>query len=169
MMDDGLEARLAEHVDGAGVFGEPRGAQPHLFGRLFSRDVQRRYAGGFQPGGALQQQGRLADAGFPPHEHHGARHDAAAQHEVELGETGPPPRQRPARQGGQADWRTAGRLQGLSDRPSAGPPDRLLYQRIPRPAAVAAPRPLWLLGAALGAAEHRAALTHSRPRAPRGR
>src|SRR5439155_20735430 len=44
----------------------PRGAQPPLFGRPFSRDVQRRYAGGFQPGGALQQQGRLADAGFPP-------------------------------------------------------------------------------------------------------
>ena len=41
-----------------------------------------------EPRGHVEQQGRLADAGLAGQQHHGARHQAAAEHPVELVDAG---------------------------------------------------------------------------------
>ena len=115
MVRDRLEPGFPQHVYGAGVERQPVRPQPHLIGRLLSRDVQRADAGVLEARRALQQQGGFSDAGLAPHQHDRTRHDAAAQHEVELAEARLPPLQtRPPAQGGQADRRTAGRGDAIS-------------------------------------------------------
>ena len=68
-------------VDAAGAVG----AQPHLGGGLLAGDVERAalVAGGLR--GHLEQQRALADAGLAGEQDRRARHQAAAEHPVELG------------------------------------------------------------------------------------
>ena len=82
------EVGLAGEVEGAGHRLDALGAGAHLGGGLLAADVEHpalavlARAGG--PGGDVEQQGRLADAGLAGDEHDGAGHDAAAEHPVEL-------------------------------------------------------------------------------------
>ncbi len=85
-----LEAGLAEHADIAGGVAQPVGPQPELLGRFLAAGIQHPATAGLQPRGGLEQQGRLADAGLAADQRHRARHDAAAEHEVEFGEAGGP-------------------------------------------------------------------------------
>jgi hypothetical protein len=62
---------------------EPVRAQAHLLRRLLAGDVEHRLARRHR-GGGLQQQRRLADAGIAADQHHRARHQAAAEHPVQL-------------------------------------------------------------------------------------
>ena len=109
MVHDGLEPGLAEDTDSAGVVAEAVGAQADLLGGFLAGDVQRRHAGLLEARRALQQQGRFADPGLAPHQDDGARHDPAAEHEVEFGEARAPPRRRRATDVGQSHGRTGRR------------------------------------------------------------
>ena len=64
---------------------QPVGPQAHLPGRFLAADVDRRLTGQGQLGRRLQQQGGFADARIAAHENGAARHDAAAQRPVQLG------------------------------------------------------------------------------------
>ena len=82
------EVGLAGEVERAGHRLDALGPGAHLRRGLLTADVEHpalavlARAGG--PGGDVEQQGGLADAGLAGHEHHGAGHDAAAEHPVEL-------------------------------------------------------------------------------------
>ena len=82
------EVGLAGEVERAGHRLDALGPGAHLRGGLLTADVEHpalavlARAGG--PGGDVEQQGGLADAGLAGHEHDGAGHDAAAEHPVEL-------------------------------------------------------------------------------------
>ncbi len=165
VMGDRLQPRLAQHVHRAGIDRQPIGPQPDLIGRLLSGHVQCGNARLLEPRRALQQQGGLPDAGLAAHEHYGSRYDAAAEDEIELPEARLPPlHPGPLPQRGQADGRSGGRRARVPVRPTARPADRFLYEGIPRPARLAASAPLGLVRAAVGAAEHRASLSHGGPR-----
>ena len=77
----GLGREVELVVDAAGAVG----AQPDLGGRLLAGDVEGAalVAGGL--GGDLEQQRALADAGLAGEQDRRARHQAAAEHPVELG------------------------------------------------------------------------------------
>ena len=139
-----------------GVFGEAIGPEPDLVGRLLAAGVEHRAARRLQPRGRLEQQRGLADARLASDEDHRARHDPAAEHEVELVDPGAPAGERLGGDVTQAVGRLGGLAAGavLSDRLTARPPDRhrLLRHRIPRPAPLASPDPLGVLVAAFGAA-----------------
>ena len=105
---------VAEHGRQVGLGGQEEvvaqgadalGPQPHLGGRLLTGDVERAAALG-EPRGHVEQQGRLADARLAGEQHDGARHQAAAEHPVELVDAGRdgagPPRRRPRRSAGPA-------------------------------------------------------------------
>ena len=64
------------------------GAQPHLGGRLLGAGVEHPPAGPRALRRDLEQQGRLADAGLAAEQDRRARHDAAAEHAVELADAG---------------------------------------------------------------------------------
>ncbi len=84
---DGFEADFGQQVDVAGLQSQPARAQRDLFGGLFARHVQ--HVGGFgQRGQRLQEQRRLADAGIAADQHHGAGHQAAAEHAIEFVQAG---------------------------------------------------------------------------------
>src|SRR5450432_4045502 len=119
-----------------------------------------------EPCGNLQQQRRLADAGLAADQHHRARHDTAAEYEVELVDAGVP-----AWRVGCAEIAEPHRADGVSipgerwtrsARATGGRGgargDDLLHERIPLATRVALPRPLRMLGAARGAALGRARL-----------
>ena len=73
---------------------EPTGAQPQLVHRLLARDVQHPPPGRRHRGRRLQHQRRLADAWIAADQHHRGRHQATAQHPVELGDAGMDARRR---------------------------------------------------------------------------
>ena len=89
--EDRLEQRLAEQLDVAGTPAEPVGAQLHLQRRFLAGHVQRAHVGRLELRRDLQQDRGLADPRLAADQHHRARHDAAAEHEVELGEAGAQP------------------------------------------------------------------------------
>src|SRR5258705_13154876 len=120
-MNDGLEPRLAEDVNAAGVLLEAIGAQPQLIGRLLTGDVKGRDALALESRGALHQEGGFADAGLAADEHDRARDDAATEDEVEFRETGFPTRDCGTTHVGQSDGLTVGRSLGPTVRPSDRP------------------------------------------------
>ena len=69
-----------------GVGADALGAHLDLGRRLLAADEQHAAAGGGDTVERLQQQRGLADAGLAADQHQRARHDAAAEHEVELGD-----------------------------------------------------------------------------------
>ena len=82
--EDRLELGLGEDADAAGPPRQMRSARIlHLRRRLLAADEQRRAVGGDRVE-HLQQQRALADARLAADEDERARHDAAAQHAVEL-------------------------------------------------------------------------------------
>ena len=87
-LQDGLEARLGEHGDAAGVCADALGAHLDLGRRLLAADEQHLAARRGDAVERLQQQRALADAGLAPDQHERARDHAAAEHEVELGDAG---------------------------------------------------------------------------------
>ena len=141
-----------------GVLREPVGAQPHLLGRFLAAGVQ--HACGptaSSRAAACSSSVDLPMPGSPPMSDHRAGHDAAAQHEVELGEAGAPARER--RGSATSRSRCGGTRRRRARRPRRRPRrrgrrdrHRLLRHRVPRPAPLAPPRPLRVLVAALGAA-----------------
>ena len=83
LVDDALDARFREAFETGERQTEPRRARGDLRERFFARDVERLHRRRDR-GDGLQQQGRLADAGIAADQHHGAGHQAAAQHAVEF-------------------------------------------------------------------------------------
>ena len=72
---------------------DPARPQAHLRGRLLAGHVQHLAPGAGRAGGDVEQQGRLADARLAGQQHHGAGHEAAAEHPVQLVDPrGPRPR-----------------------------------------------------------------------------
>ena len=65
--------------------------QPDLRRRLLGRHVQRATAGGAQVGERHRRQRRLSDAGRAADQDQRARHDAAAEHVIELADPGAQP------------------------------------------------------------------------------
>ena len=88
MGQDGSEIGLGGEeevvVDGARALGP----EPDLRRRLLAGDVEGATAGTCPAGGQLEQQRRLADTGLPGEQQHPTRHHAAAEHPVELADTG---------------------------------------------------------------------------------
>ena len=78
-----FQVGFGQQLQLAAVATEAAPAQFHLLGRFLGAHIQNRVAGGHRLG-ALQQQGRLADAGIAAHQHEGAGHQATAEHPVEL-------------------------------------------------------------------------------------
>ena len=74
--------------DVAGALAETVGTQLHLERRLLARDVQRLVVERLEARRDLEQQRRLADAGLAADEDERPRHDAAAEHAVELVDAG---------------------------------------------------------------------------------
>ena len=86
-----LEPVLAGDQDGGAAGAEPLGPQPELARRLLGAGVDHLPSPRREPLRELQQKGRLADPRLAGQEHRAARHDAAAEHAVELRQ----PRRRP--------------------------------------------------------------------------
>ena len=80
----GLGGEIQLVVQRAGALG----AQPHLRGRLLGARVQHASAGSGARRGHLEQQGRLADPWLTRQQDRRAGHDAAAEHAVELADSG---------------------------------------------------------------------------------
>ena len=131
--DDGLEPGFAQHVHRAGVLGQPVGAEPELVGRLLAAGVEHRPPRRLQPRRGLKQQRGLADAGLAADQDHRARHDAAAEDEVEFVDAGAPALERLGGDVAQAGRRGVGtaapppcrrcrRAAARADRPAPPPP-----------------------------------------------
>ena len=124
-----------------GVLDQPVGAEPDLVRRFLAAGVEHGAAGGLEPRRGLEQQRGLADAGLAADQHHRAGHDAAAEHEVELGNAGAPARRAArwptSREPGRRARSTA-RAACPRRRPCPPPAprddDRLLRHRVPRAA-----------------------------------
>ena len=86
---DGPEVTLRPQEQTIGGHPQALGAQLDLRGGLFRRDVEDGRRGLRQRPRGLEQQRALADAGIAADEHERARHDASAEHPVELADAGP--------------------------------------------------------------------------------
>ena len=139
---------------------EPLGPKTHLLLRLLGRDVEHLGAGGRHRSGGLQQQRGLADTGLTTDEGDRTGHEAAAEHSVELVDTG-----------GHGlplvgvDLDDRGGAVARPQRPSGidgGGVLELLDQGVPGIARGASPDPLGRGGTTVGAAEHGSELRHHR-------
>src|SRR5207244_800982 len=83
---DRVELRLGQDADVAGA-AEPVRAQLHLSDGLLAGDEQTPSSRAHSGQGAEEQR-RLADAGLAADEHERGGHETAAEHAVELGDTG---------------------------------------------------------------------------------
>ena len=133
-------------VDRGGEFerrvrdAQAAGAQPHLLDRFLAGDVEHAAAGARERGGRLQQQRRLADAGIAADQHGRARHQAAAQHAVQLGDAGRAARRRLGA-AGQLDELDAPARRRLGRRAGAGAHRPFLDDGVPLAAGLAAAGP----------------------------
>src|SRR5690606_41834208 len=91
----GLESCLTQDVDRAGRAAQSIGAETQLLGALLATGVEYGAAGGLQSCRCLEQQGRLADAGFAADQGHRTGHQATTQDEVEFGKAPTPARDLP--------------------------------------------------------------------------
>jgi hypothetical protein len=138
-------------------------AQPHLLHRFLAADVEGAAAGGGNAGGGLQQYGRFADAGVAADQHGRGRHQAAAEHAVELRQAGRDARRRrrAALQPHELDAAATGGLGG--DTRAARGGRGFLLQRVPGAAGIALALPLRRGGAAFLADILRAILGQAAP------
>ncbi len=121
---------------------QPLGPQPDLLLGLLGRHVEHPGAAGRPGGRRLQQQGRLADARLAAEQGDRARHQAPAEHPVELGDAGG--HGGPA---GRVDLGQRLRSVGVTDRGGAGG-GHLLDQGVPLAARRAPAGPLGRRGVA---------------------
>src|SRR5918993_5408171 len=88
LAEHGGQVGLARQVEGAGHRLDPLGTGPDLCGRLLTADVEDPplavQAGACGPGGDIEQERRLPDAGLTGDKDDRARDDAPAEHPVEL-------------------------------------------------------------------------------------
>ena len=92
LVEDVLEARFGEQVEGCVADREALATRLDLVLGFFTGAVQHGTDGPSHIRGGLEQQRRLADAGLPSEQHERSRHDAAAQHAIELVDAGRQPR-----------------------------------------------------------------------------
>ncbi len=83
LLEDSLELRVAQQPETGGVEAQPAGAQHGLLHRLLAARIEDS-AARRQLRGDLQQQRRLADAGLPAQQRHGACGQPAAEYPIEL-------------------------------------------------------------------------------------
>jgi hypothetical protein len=81
-------------VHRAGILDQPVGPEPDLIGRLLTAGVEDGSTGALQSGRRLEQEGGFSNSRLTADQRHGARNDPASEHEVELGNPGPPPGER---------------------------------------------------------------------------
>ena len=155
LFEDALDARLGQQVERRVADAEPLAAALDLVLRFLARRVEHRPDFAREVRGRLEQQRRLADARLAAEQHQRPRHDAAAEHAIELADAGRQPRRRqpsrPRRRAAPSDRLPA----RVSAAPSGGTGLRgaLLRQRVPGAALGAPPEPLGRLGAAFLADE----------------
>ncbi len=163
-LDDRLEARLGEHGDVVRRRADALGAHLDLRRRLLAADEQDGAAGRGDLVEHLQEQGALADAGLAADQHERAGDDAAAEHEVELGDAGGEALGRGRDDVGKADGGGAGGAAPVRLAPPAPTRrdlgDRLLDERVPGAAVRTVAEPLRLAASALGAGEDGLAARH---------
>ncbi len=154
-VDDLFDRRLAEEVNPVVHRPEPPGPHGDLPRRFLSRGIEDRTRGG-QLVRRLQEQGRLADARLPSHEHHTAENEPAAQHPVEARQVRGDPRRQVGADGPDRHRRRR-RVQRLP--PRCLP--RLFFRvGVPGIALGAAPEPLVRLIAAFETGEDDCFLGH---------
>ena len=147
--DDILDVGGGREPDRRVRQAEPFGPHPHLRGRFFARNVGDAATLAGQRRAGLDQQRRLADAGFAAEQDHGARHEAAARHPIELADAGLGAERLGAGGGETLEGDLPALRQRLAGGRCADPAGRrLLDDGVPGPAGVALPLP---------AARHRAA------------
>ena len=146
LVDHPLQARLRQHVQPRRGETEALSAPAHLMRGLLARAVEDGPPRRRDLGRRLQQQRRLPDAQLAPQQDQRPRHEAPAQHPVELADPGRDPvRLRRLDVGEELRGRPA------EGRPRTGPGRSrgdLLDQRVPLAAVGAPAQPLPRLGAA---------------------
>ncbi len=159
-----VEVRLRDDRHLEGRRAEPLRAQLDLGGRLLPRHVEDVAAGRGEVAERGARERRLADAGRTADEDERTRHDAAAEHAIELADAGAEPLDPRRLDVAQRDRRerAAGApaaLVAASDARRRGAP--LLDERVPLSAAGAAPMPLGALVPARGAGEDGGRSSHA--------
>ncbi len=152
--EDGGQVGLGGQIEVVVERADAVGAQPHLARRLLAGHIEGAVLGAGRLGGHVQQQGGLADAGFAREQDDRARHEAAAEHPVQLRHAG-------RAGGGLPAVDLADGQRGAGHPARRGGPDRgraVLLDRAPGLTLRAAAEPLGRLPAALGAAVGRAVL-----------
>ncbi len=91
LFEDPLEAGLGEDVERRALDAEALAARLDLVLGFFARAVEHRPDGLREVRRRLQQQRRLADARLAADQHERSRHDAAAEHAIELADAGRQP------------------------------------------------------------------------------
>jgi hypothetical protein len=169
--ENALQGRLRHQAQVVAGQVEALGTRCHLLRTLLTGDVQ---GGGTRREVAhgLQQQRALAGARVAAHENGGARHQAAAEHAIELGHArtdachlgGIDVREAPRR--GQGTGIARARRDSPGARAGA---EAHLAERVPGAAVAALALPLVVIGAALAAHERGFLLSHGteRPQNPR--
>ena len=82
MLEDGLEARLADNVDVVASSAEAVGAELELRCGFFAADVENSLCLDVEE--VLEEEGALADSGLTSEKDHRAGHEAASEHAVEF-------------------------------------------------------------------------------------
>ena len=88
---DALERGLGKHRHRQRRLPKTLGSPPNLRGRLLARDVEDAFAAGGEIRQSHARERALADPRCAAEEHEGARHQTAAQHPIELRDSGPEP------------------------------------------------------------------------------
>ena len=91
LLEDALEAGLRQDVERRALDAEPLAARLDLVLGLFARAVEHRAERLREVRRRLQQQRGLADARLAADQHERSRHDAAAEHAIELADPGRQP------------------------------------------------------------------------------
>ena len=157
LLEDALEARLGEDVEGRLLDPEPLAARLDLMLGFLARAVEHRPDGARKVRRGLQEERGLADARLAADQDERSRHDTAAEHAIEFADAGGNPlgddrvdvgvELRSVRSGQRVPLGQIGATHGDCRRRP------LLHHRIPRPAVGAAPEPLGGLRAAFLAGE----------------
>ena len=157
LLEDRLDVRLGQHQQRVLGDAEAVGAHLHLLGRFLAGDVERA-ALARQLRQRLEDERRLADARIAADQDHRPRHDAAAQHAVELADAA---RAAPLGRRGQAgDRLRRATLAGGASAALRRGREAFLDQRVPLAALGAATQPARRLRPAALADEDGALLGH---------
>ena len=133
------EVRFGGEVQGLGDGVDPVRAELDLGGGFLAGDVEDVLRGAGELGRDVQQQGRLAHAGFARQQDHGAGHQPAAEHAVQFVHAGG----QEGRGGGVDVGDPAGRFQDGGGRRRPARRRRRFPQRCPRPGTRRSGPPTW--------------------------